>query len=80
MGGTGLTIRSVNSCYLWEGQLNLDREALLIIKMEQTRIEMLISRIRELHSYDLPEIIVLPIIDGYQPYLEWISQSLDGSS
>jgi periplasmic divalent cation tolerance protein len=40
----------------------------------------MISRIRELHSYELPEIIVLPIIDGYQPYLNWISQSAGGSS
>jgi len=52
----------------------------LIIKTEQTRIKEMISRIRELHSYELPEIIVLPIIDGYQPYLDWISQSVDGSS
>ena len=74
-----VNISSVNSCYLWEGKLNQDREALLIIKTEQTRIERLISRIRELHSYDLPEIVVLPIIDGYQPYLEWISQSVDSS-
>jgi periplasmic divalent cation tolerance protein len=63
-----------------EGKLNLENEALLIIKTEQTRIEKLISKIRELHSYELPEIIVLPIIDGYQPYLDWISQSVDGSS
>ena len=75
-----VNISSVNSCYLWEGKLNLDREALLIIKTEQTRIKEMISRIRELHSYELPEIIVLPIIDGYQPYLDWISQSVGGSS
>ncbi len=75
-----VNISSVNSCYLWEGKLNLDREALLIIKTEQTRIKEMISRIRELHSYELPEIIVLPIIDGYQPYLNWISQSAGGSS
>jgi molybdopterin synthase catalytic subunit/uncharacterized protein involved in tolerance to divalent cations len=74
-----VNISSVNSCYLWEGKLNLENEALLIIKTEQTRIEKLISKIRELHSYELPEIIVLPIIDGYQPYLDWISQSVDSS-
>ena len=51
----------------------------MIIKTEQTRIKEMISRIRELHSYELPEIIVLPIIDGYQPYLDWISQSVDSS-
>ncbi len=71
-----VNISRVKSCYLWEGKLNLEHEDLLIIKTEQSRIESLISRIRELHSYELPEIIVLPIIDGYQPYLDWISESL----
>ena len=72
-----VNISNVRSCYLWNGQLNLDHEVLLIIKTEQTRIEVMISRIRELHSYELPEIIVLPIIDGYQPYLDWISQYVE---
>jgi len=71
-----VNISPVRSCYLWNGQLNLDAEALLIIKTEQKMIQNLVSRIRELHSYELPEIIVLPIIDGYQPYLDWISQSV----
>ena len=71
-----VNISNVNSCYLWNGLLNLDHEALLIIKTEQRKVMEMISRIRELHSYELPEIIVLPIIDGYQPYLDWISQSV----
>ena len=71
-----VNISPVRSCYIWNGQLNLDAEALLIIKTEQRMIPKLLSRIRELHSYELPEIIVLPITDGYQPYLDWISQSV----
>jgi len=71
-----VNISPVRSCYLWEAQLNLDHESLLIIKTEQKIIPKLLSRIRELHRYELPEIIVLPIIDGYQPYLDWISQSV----
>ena len=72
-----VNISNVNSCYLWDGLLNLDHETLMIIKTEQRKVKEMISRIRELHSYELPEIIVLPIIDGYQPYLDWISQSVD---
>ena len=72
-------MREHNACqvlYLWEGKLNLEGEELLIIKTEQSMVELLVSRIIELHSYKFPEIIVLPIVDGYPPYLRWIAQSL----
>ncbi len=71
-----VNIIPVRSCYLWEGKLNLEGEELLIIKTEQRMIEQLMSRINELHSYRVPEIIVLPIVDGYHAYLHWIAQSL----
>jgi Uncharacterized protein involved in tolerance to divalent cations len=71
-----VNIIPVRSCYLWEGKLNLEGEELLIIKTEQSMVEQLMSRIIELHSYKVPEIIVLPIVDGYPPYLHWIAQSL----
>jgi periplasmic divalent cation tolerance protein len=71
-----VNIIPVRSCYLWEGKLNLEGEELLIIKTEQSMVEQLMSRINELHSYKVPEIIVLPIVVGYPPYLHWITQSL----
>jgi periplasmic divalent cation tolerance protein len=71
-----VNIMPVRSCYLWEGKINLEGEELLIIKTEQSMVEQLMSRIIELHSYKVPEIIVLPILDGYPPYLHWIAQSL----
>ena len=71
-----VNIIPVRSCYLWEGKLNLEGEELLIIKTEQSMVEQLMSRIIELHSYKVPEIVVLPILDGYPPYLHWIAQSL----
>jgi periplasmic divalent cation tolerance protein len=71
-----VNIIPARSCYLWEGKLNLEGEELLIIKTEERKIEHLMARIIELHSYRVPEIIVLPIVDGYPPYLHWITQSL----
>ena len=71
-----VNIVPVRSCYLWEGKLNLEREEQMIIKTEQRRVEQVMARIVELHSYKLPEIIVLPIMSGYQPYLDWLSQSV----
>lgn len=68
-----VNISPVRSCYIWEGKLNLDEEALLIIKTRKDRFEQLKNRILVLHSYTIPEIIALPIIAGHQPYLEWMS-------
>ncbi|HEX7445681.1 MAG TPA: divalent cation tolerance protein CutA [Methanothrix sp.] len=62
--------------YLWEGKLNLDGEELLIIKTEQRMVKKVMSRIIELHSYKVPEIIVLPVVEGHQAYLDWIARSL----
>ncbi|MHB8118385.1 MAG: divalent-cation tolerance protein CutA [Methanothrix sp.] len=71
-----VNISPVRSCYIWEGKLNLDDEALLIIKTTKSRFESLKKRILEMHSYAVPEIIALPVIEGHQPYLDWMAQSV----
>ncbi|VVB71767.1 Divalent-cation tolerance protein CutA [uncultured archaeon] len=71
-----VSMAGVRSCYIWEGKANLDREELLIIKTTGNMVEPLKKRILELHSYKVPEIIVLDIIEGHQPYLDWIFQSV----
>jgi periplasmic divalent cation tolerance protein len=71
-----VNIAPIRSCYLWEGKLNIEEEEQMIIKTEQAMVEQVMARIIELHSYKIPEIIVLPITSGYQPYLDWISQSV----
>ncbi|MBN1235962.1 MAG: divalent-cation tolerance protein CutA, partial [Methanotrichaceae archaeon] len=53
-----------------------DEEVLLIIKTMRSQLEPLKKRILELHSNAVPEIIALPIIEGHQPYLDWIAQSI----
>ncbi len=69
-----VNILKTRSLFHWEGTMNREDEDLLIIKTRSDYVQKIIDRIRELHSYDLPEIIVLPIIDGYAPYLQWITQ------
>ena len=71
-----VNIAPVRSCYIWEGTVNLDPEALLIIKTTRGRFEALRKRIVELHSYSLPEIIALPVAEGHQPYLDWLARSV----
>jgi len=69
-------IQKVVSHYIWQGQLCRDAEEQLIIKTRRDRAESLIARIKELHPYQVPEIIVLPVQDGYAPYLRWIDESV----
>jgi len=68
-------IETVHSLYLWEDKTQEDREALLIIKSRAALLEkQLIPAILEMHPYELPEVIALPIAAGYAPYLDWIKR------
>ena len=69
-------IPGVKSFFQWEGRLEVEKESLLIIKTETRMIDRLIDEIKKLHSYEVPEIIALPITDGYNEYLNWIGDSL----
>ena len=71
-----VNMTAVRSCYRWEGKVAEDREEMMVIKTEQRMVERLRERLPQLHSYKVPEIIVLPILEGYGPYLDWISESL----
>lgn len=63
----------VNSLYMWEGEVQDDREVLLIIKTRSEVFEdRLLAAIKAHHSYDVPEIIAMPIVLGSQQYLQWI--------
>ncbi len=61
------------SVYLWKGEVESAAELLLIIKSVTNAYGPIENRIRELHSYELPEVIAVPIADGLPDYLAWIS-------
>jgi len=67
-------IGSVRSIYTWQGKIEDDTEVLLIVKTRGELFEPLSAKVRELHSYSVPEIIALPIIKGSGDYLEWIRE------
>ncbi len=71
-----VNVADVNSYFRWKGEFCKDREALLIIKTEKSKVDMIIERIKEVHSYELPEIIALPIVAGYDKYLAWVEASI----
>lgn len=66
----------IHSIYTWEGQLESAPEWQLVIKTDLSRFSTLETRIQQIHPYEVPEIIAIPLITGSKPYLEWISASL----
>jgi periplasmic divalent cation tolerance protein len=69
----------VQSIYRWKGKVESAKEFLLIIKTTQARFTKLKAEVKRLHSYDVPEIIALPIVRGAAAYLTWISESVKPS-
>lgn len=72
-------IKAVQSVYRWQGRVEQSEEELLIIKTKKELFDRLKTRVQELHSYSVPEIIALPILEGNESYLKWLGQQLLGS-
>ena len=69
----------VTSVYWWEGKLQEDSEAVLIAKTRAELVERLVAKVREVHSYDCPCVVTLPIQEGYDEFLRWIeTETVDG--
>lgn len=66
----------IESIYRWQGKVESATEWLLIIKTDVSAFPQLRSAIQELHSYDVPECIMLEITDGSGPYLKWIVENV----
>ena len=65
----------MESVYAWDGNIETESERQLVIKTTRERVVALWDRVRELHPYDVPEFLVLPIIDGNDAYLRWVAES-----
>ena len=72
-----INIFPVQSIYQWEGNIQQESEFQLVIKTNLAKFSELSSRIQEIHSYEVPEIIALPIVSGSESYLSWLSDILN---
>ncbi|KJH71772.1 divalent-cation tolerance protein CutA [Aliterella atlantica] len=63
----------MQSIYTWQGELHQEQEWQLLIKTELAQFDTISALIQELHSYQVPEIIAIPLVAGFDPYLQWIS-------
>lgn len=69
-------IPNVTSIYRWEGEVKEDQEWLLVLKTRNHLFLDIRDEVLRLHSYDVPEIVELPVRNGYYKYLEWIDESI----
>jgi len=65
-------VPNLRSFFRWEGKITEEGEALLLLKTSGDRLDALAQRVKRLHSYELPEVIALPIVGGLADYLNWV--------
>ena len=70
-------IDSVSSFFWWQRKIEEEKEILVIMKSHEDLFKKLSKRVTELHSYDTPEILALPIVNGSQAYLDWMKTCLE---
>ena len=71
-----VSIIPISSMYTWEDQVHHEQEWQLVIKTALKQYQAIEIRLREIHSYTVPEIIAIPLVAGSQPYLRWISEQV----
>ncbi|MDI6758273.1 MAG: divalent-cation tolerance protein CutA [Candidatus Omnitrophota bacterium] len=69
-------ICGVESFFWWQSKVDRADEVLLIVKSKKQKLNKIIKLVKSMHSYEVPEIIALPIVGGFKPYLEWINGSI----
>jgi periplasmic divalent cation tolerance protein len=72
LAACGNVIPGLTSVYRWKGEVQEDPEALVMLKTTKEAIPALMDRVSELHSYEVPEFLVLPVEAGFEPYLRWV--------
>jgi len=65
-------ISTIESLYWWKGEIEEDNESILIVKTKVSSIENIIKRVKEIHSYENPAILAIPIIEGSKEYLDYL--------
>ncbi len=73
----GNILDSVSSLFWWQGKIEEEKEVLVLMKSHENLFKKLSKRVTELHSYDVPEILALPIVEGSQSYLDWMKACLE---
>ncbi|MEJ2242155.1 MAG: divalent-cation tolerance protein CutA [Candidatus Bathyarchaeota archaeon] len=70
-------IENISSFFWWKGNIEEEKEVLVFMKSIRDNFEKISKRVKELHSYDIPEILSIPIVDGSSSYLDWMKSVLN---
>ncbi|MFN0100741.1 MAG: divalent-cation tolerance protein CutA [Bryobacteraceae bacterium] len=70
-------IDGVESVYRWQGSVQESDEVMLVVKSRRDLLGRLQERLANMHSYEVPEAIAIPVVDGLPAYLEWLERELD---
>lgn len=63
----------IRSTYWWEGAATTDEEWLLVLKTAADRLDDLVAHLNQVHPYEVPEIVAVPVVGGHPGYLEWVT-------
>jgi periplasmic divalent cation tolerance protein len=69
-------IGPVHSLFWWQGKIESAEEHIILMKTRKNLFQKLSEKVKTLHSYEVPEIIAIPIVEGFKPYMEWLEKSL----
>lgn len=69
-------IAGLRSIFRWQGKLEEAKETLLLVKSRKEKFAKIVELVKAMHSYEVPEIIAIPIAEGFKPYLDWINASI----
>jgi len=70
----------VRSTYRWKGEICRDREELLVMKTRESLFPKVMKRLREVHPYEVPEILAVPVWGGFPGYLDWVTEETGSGS
>jgi periplasmic divalent cation tolerance protein len=62
----------IRSVYQWQGKLERSEEVAMLLKTQQSKVDSLVGRIRQLHSYQCPAIVEVPVLGGFKDFLDWV--------
>ena len=77
LAGCANIVGGLRSVYRWEGRIEDEPEVLIVVKTRLSLFEGLSRKVRELHSYKVPEIIAVPVVKGSADYLKWLKEVTD---
>ncbi|WP_197319467.1 divalent-cation tolerance protein CutA [Saccharomonospora sp. NB11] len=72
LGACAQIVGPITSVYRWDGRINTDTEWRVEVKTAADRVEALVDHLKRKHSYDVPEVVVTPIVSGSEDYLAWV--------